>query len=210
MDDNCPQAASTEGEQALPVSAEHGPMEDRVYDAYQAQRGKLLDSEQELGRSFDRYLITLSGGALGLSLTFVANLASPGPIAGVGWLVISWTSLTLTIVLVGAMMRFSQVGHEKFRNILDVECAKGGGEFWKRVRVGQSECWEPRIVGALNWASLGMFVLGIGFLLIFTIVSLSAKSSEFSHEPRSGKRPTVVYQQPTTTTSTARSTTAPH
>lgn len=176
MDNNCPQATSTEGEQVLPVSAQHGPMDDRVYDAYQAQRNKLLDSEQELGRSFDRYLITLSGGALGLSLTCVANLANPGPIRGVGWLVVSWTSLALTILLVGAMMRFSQVGHERFRDILDIECAKGGDEFWKRVRDGQSKRWEPRIVGFLNWGSLGMFVLGIISLLVFTVVNLSASA----------------------------------
>ena len=58
----------------------YGAMEDRVYDGYQDQRNRLLDGEQELGRSFDKYLLTLGGGALGLSLTFPDDLVTPGEV----------------------------------------------------------------------------------------------------------------------------------
>lgn len=96
--------------------AEFGPMEDRVYDAYQDHRNRLLDGEQKLGESYDQYLLTLSGGAIGLSLAFLHDLVTPGAVRFAWMLATAWTLLVVTIFLVGAMMRVSQVGHERFRD----------------------------------------------------------------------------------------------
>jgi len=83
--------------------------------------------------------------------------------------------LVVTIFLVGAMMRVSQTGHERFRDILDQECARGGGGYWARVRKEQSKCVRPRIVGCLNWVSLTTFSVGVGALLLFALCNVSAK-----------------------------------
>ena len=162
-----------------PASTTEGPpfgeMENRVYDAYQDQRNRLLAAEQDLGKSFDQYLLTLSGGALGLSLTFLDDIVTPGNLQ-LGWLLaIAWVLLVVTVFGVGAMMRLSQVGHEKFRDILDEECAKGGDEFWKRVRNEQAKRREPTYVGRLNWICLLTFSIGVGSLLVFALWNVSTR-----------------------------------
>lgn len=156
--------------------AEFGPMEDRVYDAYQDHRNRLLDGEQKLGESYDQYLLTLSGGAIGLSLAFLHDLVTPGAVRFAWMLATAWTLLVVTIFLVGAMMRVSQVGHERFRDILDEQCAKGGERYWARVRAEHLKCPHPRAVGVLNWASLITFSVGVGLLLVFALCNVSASA----------------------------------
>jgi hypothetical protein len=150
-----------------------GAMPDRLYAAYHDERNRLLEGEQDFGRSFDKYLLTLSGGALGLSLTLLGNLHGSDGITLRWALIVSWTLLVATIIQVGAMMRLSQVAHEKYRHILDTECAKGGNGFWSRVRAGQSACSEPRWVGWLNWISLTTFSTGVALLLVFSLANVS-------------------------------------
>jgi len=83
---NRPQAMPETPDRPTEAKADFGTMEDRVYDAYQAHRNRLLDSEQKLGESYDQYLLTLSGGAIGLSLAFFHDLAAPGAVRQV-WLI---------------------------------------------------------------------------------------------------------------------------
>jgi hypothetical protein len=68
-------------------------------DATEKYRTHLLRLQQESQGSYDRTLITLSGGALGLSLTFVRLLV--GPTAPTGLLIAAWLcwSLSVTAVL---------------------------------------------------------------------------------------------------------------
>ena len=62
-------------------------------DEYRAQ---LIESEREAQTAFDRTLLTLSGGALGLSLTFVDRLIGPSGSA-TGLLYASWILWTLSL-----------------------------------------------------------------------------------------------------------------
>ena len=42
-------------------------LSDKEYEGYLAERRALLDGEHDYAKSLDRWLITLAGGALGLS-----------------------------------------------------------------------------------------------------------------------------------------------
>ena len=152
----------------------HGGMEDKVYADYQGQRSRLLDSERDLGSSFDKYLLMLSGGALGLSLTFVGDVVTPGKVVWSWVILVGWGLLVFTVVAVLLCIRLSLDGHEKFRDILDEESGKGGKDFWKRVRERQREFPQAHWVGALNWVGLATFAVGVACLLIFTLLNLSA------------------------------------
>jgi hypothetical protein len=171
-----PAIAATKNDATLdtaPVGPQFGPMPDRLYAAYNDERNRLHDGEQDFGRCFDKYLLTLSGGALGLSLTLLDDLHNPDG-AALSWtLVMSWILLVATIIQVGAMMRLSQVAHEKYRHILDAECAMGGDRFWSRVRTEQSACSELQWVGRLNWISLATFSNGVALLLVFALANVS-------------------------------------
>lgn len=174
---------------------EFGAMEDRVYDAYQDQRNKLLEAEQDYGRSYDKYMLTLSGGALGLSLTFIKGVAPSGDLRCVWLVVVAWALLVVTVAIVLVMMRLTQDGHEEYRAILDEECARGGERFWQRVRERQSECRKPTIVGCLSKGSLLSFCVGVVLLFLFTFVNLSARGK--SNEQQVGEfRESQVTTQP--------------
>lgn len=163
-----------EPEKSEPGGPECGPMEDKVYTAYQDQRSRLLDSERDLGNNFDHYLLMLSGGALGLSLTFIGDVVTPGKVVWSWVILVGWALLVLTVLVMLACIRISLDGHEKFRDILDDECSKGGKDFWKRVRERQRKLPQPRWVGVLNWIGLATFAVGVACLLVFTLVNLSA------------------------------------
>ena len=42
--------------------------------AYRDERNKLIDGEQDHSKSYDKYVLTLSGGALALSVTFIHDI----------------------------------------------------------------------------------------------------------------------------------------
>ena len=53
-------------------------------------RKLLLDLEQKSIESFDKTLLTLSGGALGLSMTCPNNFVEPAREVQATWLTIAW------------------------------------------------------------------------------------------------------------------------
>lgn len=159
-------------------------MDDGAYAAYQDHRKTLIAGEQERGKSFDNYLLTLSGGALGLSLTFIGDMVTPGAIESAWLIIVSWLLLVGTVLAIMVTIYLSHEAHGKFCEILDEECAKGGRDFWKRVRVRQKQIWQPKAVRALNKISLATFAVGIGCMLAFTFVNLQARNVGESNGPR--------------------------
>jgi hypothetical protein len=149
-------------------AASCGAMPDSVYSVYQHERNELLKAEQEYARNFDKYLLTLSSGALAISLTFLQGIIPSGRAHALWSLVGAWGLLTVTVVLVLQMMRRAQDGHEEFRAILDEECAKGGQRFWQRVRERQHKSRAPRVIERLNRWSLITFCAALVLLFIFT------------------------------------------
>lgn len=71
-------------------------------ERYEYLRGLVNEGDQ----AYDRHLLALAGGALGLSVTFVKNLATTPPTSLdiLGW---SWTMLVGSLVLTVASFRVS-------------------------------------------------------------------------------------------------------
>jgi len=65
-------------------------------------REVLVAAEQEAQRHYDKTLLWLSGGALGVSITFVKNIVGPQALSRAGLLLLSWIfwTVSLTCVLV--------------------------------------------------------------------------------------------------------------
>lgn len=60
-------------------------------------REKLLELEQQMQSSYDKAVMTLSGGALGISLTFIKDVASKTPLHAPNWLLCAWICWGLSI-----------------------------------------------------------------------------------------------------------------
>lgn len=69
------------------------------YNVYLEERKLLIDAEREGSRSFDKAVLTLAAGALGLSVTFVDKIA-PVPQATILWLLVaSWIFFGFSIIV---------------------------------------------------------------------------------------------------------------
>lgn len=137
------------------------------YEPYVAERGGLNGSIRELAQTLDKSLLTLSAGAIGLSLAFLKDIVGAGPARAGAYLSVAWIALVVGIILVLVGMYLSQKGHERFVELLDSEAEKGGAHFWTRVRAEQDKSPYRSCVGILSALSLLSFVVGLSALLYF-------------------------------------------
>jgi len=133
-------------------------------DAYLDERRLLIDEEREAARTFDKAMLTLSGGALGLSITFIRQLA-PNPHT-TGLLIAAWAGLTVALLTTCIALHVSQLAFQRARDLLDDDQrgVKGALE-----RSNVPAAWTRR----LNWTATLVFVLGIALLAVFAFINLS-------------------------------------
>ncbi|HUT90486.1 MAG TPA: hypothetical protein VMY37_13375 [Thermoguttaceae bacterium] len=186
------------------------PFSDPHFAGYLKERDRLIDSGREAARSFDRWLLTLSGGALGLSMAFARDIAFPGGATGSPYLLLAWLALACALVLGLGCILASQRSHEDFRKKLDEtleEFATKGTEagFWAEVRRKQDLLWSPHLVGWLNRFSVLAFMAGIVLLSVFACLNLPDKESPNGRKVDSTARiGQVVPQSPRASDARAR------
>jgi hypothetical protein len=92
---------------------------DGVSDAMLAYRDLLIAADQKTSEAYDKTIMTLSGGALGLSITFLKDIIGNSKRVSVCRLEASWICLTLSLLLILASMLFSQWALRKTINQVD-------------------------------------------------------------------------------------------
>jgi hypothetical protein len=150
-------------------------------ETYAQAKQKLTDAisrniqrGSEVGSSVDKNLISLSGGALVFSMTFVDKLAPHKLILPV--LFSAWTAFTACMIFVLFSMIYLQVGLSKTFNTLvqqinDVEAAERAG-----VRVSHpTKAIRYSKVKALNSLAVGSFIVGVLLLGFFVAYNISAR-----------------------------------
>jgi hypothetical protein len=129
-----------------------------VTDNLREYRSQLIEAEHKAQTAFDRTLLTLSGGALGLSLTFVAKFTGQGRSATV-FLSSAWVIWAVSLICVLASHYFSTLAMRKAIEQLDkgliYEETPGGG--------------HDRAIRVLNGVGGLLFVLGVAAILIFAV-----------------------------------------
>ena len=120
-------------------------------------RRMLIDLEQKSIESFDKTVLTLSGGALGLSMTFLKNIVGPANEAQILWLTIAWGCWAFSLVLTLSSFWLSARAMRKAVRQLDN---------WKlgQERPGGSWDWATE-----NFTLLGgvAFILGVIAMITF-------------------------------------------
>lgn len=122
----------------------------------------LLEADERAVASFDQATLTLSGGGLLLSLTFLRNIATGQPLSF--WALVSaWVAWFLS--LAGVMLSF-HTGHRAMRRYLGqppderrAEARRPGGR-WSTV------------TEYINITAFVLFVLGAMFMAIFAASNL--------------------------------------
>lgn len=141
--------------------------------AYRDERNKLIDGEHDYAKSYDKYLLSLSGGALALSITFIRHIIGDDPVQCSPLIVIAWISFALSVATALVGIHQSAPLFRAFRDILDRNAEHAGEKFaWTKVREEQTTCRRLVLMDCLNWASLAMFLSGLIFLMSFAALNL--------------------------------------
>lgn len=115
---------------------------------------------------YDKSLLTVAGGALGLSITFIQNIA-PDPVEGSRtYLALAWIALTVSIGATLFSIYASQWACHRAIDCLDEEqCAEGSA-------VPMRNYWATA-TKSLNAVSAAAFLAGVGLLATFTFLNLN-------------------------------------
>lgn len=137
------------------------------HQAYLEHRRVLTDIESQQQRSFDKAILSVSSGALGLSLLFSEKIAAI-PVHSC-WLYAAWIALCLAIVSTTVSFLLSVEATSKQRDLFDRWYLHGAeGE----EPSSQLTAW----VGGLNWTSLVFACVGVLFLTWFAVVNFEQRS----------------------------------
>ena len=127
-------------------------------EAYWDERRQLIDAENQVAGRFDKSVLTLSGGALALSLTFLKELAGPDP-ERTGLIYGAWLFLGLAIAFMLVSLLTSQRAYQRQRELLnalqhgdDVSAESNSPAWWTQ---------------SLNLASIGAFLFGVALIAWF-------------------------------------------
>ena len=134
---------------------------------YLDERKLLITLEAESSRSFDKAMLTLSGGALGFSLAFMRDFTGhPQGLECLRW---AWAALAACLLITVWSFRLSQLSLGKQRKILDAK------ERSRRKESTKQEADVPNrwatSTEVLNWVSGVLFTAGIVALAWFVYVN---------------------------------------
>lgn len=123
------------------------------------ERSRLITSHQAASDAFDRALMTLSAGSLGLSIVFVKDIARD-PVS-VWTLEVSWILMGLSLLAIVASFVASVEVHKRLIDGLDCDRRYDEEPRWAR----QGVTWLNGVAGLL-------FVSGAGFLITFAMLNV--------------------------------------
>ncbi|GAA4861135.1 hypothetical protein [Luteimonas vadosa] len=151
----------------------------------------LISAEQKAQDDFDKAVLSLSGGALGISFIFVKDIIGPGLIHHPLWVLVAWLSWALSSL---AILTSFFASHIALRRAIK-QCDDGsiysqtpGGIFSSVTR-------------NLNASGAFLFVVGVCFMAAFIYSNLSARDA--SHARQETKQPTAEQAAGETTEPTA-------
>ena len=150
---------------STPASDQHNSPSER--QEYLDERKLLVEGEKSTSASFDRYILTLSGGALALTMVFIRDIA-PNPLASSRlYLFTSWIAFGAAIIMMLASMLTSQSAFRKQRDIIGMS---HGSQVQDDPR--NQWAWATNILNILSMVAFGV---GVVFIAIFIAFNLFPK-----------------------------------
>jgi hypothetical protein len=118
------------------------------------ERAWLVQADLAASQDADRAILTLSSGALAISLVFVHDVAPTHP-AGKAWLVAAWVLFAVSILV-------TLVSYKTSRAALRAEILR----IDHKADRTHPTCWGY-VTSAFNWLSALCLVSGVATLLVF-------------------------------------------
>jgi len=156
---------------------------EKLYDEHRKQAWEDLQSSTD---NFDKSILTLSSGALGLSLSFIKDIVPLGSAAWRLLLYFSWGFFGLCILLTVLSYQLGiRAQQEHLKNLPkyyeqgDEGAAKQKSWFWKWVE-------------GFSWTSAGLFALGLICTVAFCIKNLEGSRMSEERRVQESRRPVAM------------------
>lgn len=149
-------------------SSENGQADNQPLDeeTYLVARQGYDQAELEVSGRYDKWILTLSGGALAISITFIEKIAKNPSIETLVWLKLSWFCFVLSLLISLLSLLTSQSAIRENRKELDSSYREGRSPRIKFRRL------HTCITNACNWGSLSTFIFGVIFLCVFSFANI--------------------------------------
>ena len=128
-------------------------------------RKHLVAAEQKSQEDFDKTVLSLSGGALGISFVFLKDVIGPNPVNGPGWLLAAWIAWGASSLCVLASYFMSHLALRKAIAQVDT------GTIYTQAVGGTFRQWTT----LLNASGATLFLLGVFMITIFAGSNLISK-----------------------------------
>lgn len=156
------------------------PLERKVY---LGEREGLNKMELEVSGRYDQWLLTLAGGALALSITFLDKIAPHPEPSTLRWLIVAWGFLLITLILGLVSLLTSQSAIRRQRDILD---------HMQEPQTAPSGPMKNRKATATRWlnvSSMVFFALGIVFLCVFSVLNPPKEDAAMAASSDKARKP---------------------
>ena len=120
-------------------------------------RNHLQDIYQKAQEDYDKTVLTLSSGALGISFAFVKDIIGPGPISCSGLLYWSWVCWGVSVACVLFSHLTSSYSIRK-----SIEQVDKGEAYTQRIGG-----WYDKVTSVLNHLSGFLFLAGLVLIILF-------------------------------------------
>jgi Na+/proline symporter len=132
-------------------------------EATARHREHLVNARHSASRDYDKALMTLSAGALGVSITFVHSVAPhPKQVALLGW---AWGLFAFSLACVVLSLLLSQYELNAAVSQIDAQPQSAGTALAKQAISTTAVC---------NWFAGAAFLLGVVMLSWFALINLKA------------------------------------
>jgi hypothetical protein len=127
----------------------------------------LVAAEQKSQEDFDKTVLALSGGALGISFVFLKDVVGPQPIVLPGFLLAAWLTWAFSTFAVLTSYYLSHLALRRAISQVD------DGTIYKQPPGGAFACWTA----ALNAIGAILFLVGVCCITVFAGFNLSSKGA---------------------------------
>ena len=141
------------------------PMEPEPEDDLSDYRKHLQAAEQKSQEDFDKTVLSLSGGALGISFVFLKDVIGPNPIIEPGLLFVAWVAWGTSTFCVLASYYASHLALRKAIKQIDS----------KTIRTEKAGGWFRPVTATLNAAGAILFLVGVCTITLFANANLKSK-----------------------------------
>lgn len=128
-------------------------------------RAQLVAGRQQVIDNYEKTLLTLTTGALALSITFVKDILGDTPTCAVSWLLTAWGCWTCTVVLMITSYYLSPIAYSKAISQVDdgsITKGKAGGGYTTAIRALNSLGGLTFLLGIICFAIVGITNIGGG------------------------------------------------